>query len=89
MTTRKCECIYHRYHCVHIYKDRLYSHSQDVWDSIFKSANPDEIETFPSELYVHGMTVNALRQAAGKQEVVQSVSDSELQPQDFVECEFC
>jgi hypothetical protein len=60
-----CDCLYHRYHAVHVYQERLYDHSQETFDALLRRAPREQIETFNSALYRHGMTAHELRAAAG------------------------
>lgn len=55
-----CECIFHRYHVVHVYRGLLYDHSQGTWDAVLRDADPGEIRHYPSSEYRHGMTADEL-----------------------------
>jgi len=88
----KCECIYHRYHSVHIYQGQIYDHSQSTWDNVFKNADTEDIETYSSELYVHGMTADELRKATNAPVVTELSETDDRALEDilvFEECEFC
>ncbi len=58
---RKCECWYHRYHVVHTLPgdERVYDHSQGTWNGDLRGRQ--DVESYPSELYEHGMTASQLR----------------------------
>lgn len=51
-----CECLFHHYHVVHIYNKKIYDHSQGT--SVLKGK--ENIKTFPSHFYKHGMTAEEL-----------------------------
>lgn len=53
MNEKSCHCPIHAYPVFHIYKGRIYNHSQSDWDSILRYANPDEIITLDSSEYKH------------------------------------
>jgi hypothetical protein len=61
-TLEKCDCWYHRYHCVHVIEgdNRVYDHSQGTWNSTLRYVEPEMVKTFPSELYDHGMSAQEL-----------------------------
>ncbi|OGW44473.1 MAG: hypothetical protein A2Y66_01900 [Nitrospirae bacterium RBG_13_41_22] len=56
----KCDCYYHRYHCVHVIDgdDRVFNHSQATWEETLKGQV--NIKTYSSDFYVHGMTAKEL-----------------------------
>ncbi|RPI71179.1 MAG: hypothetical protein EHM45_23960 [Desulfobacteraceae bacterium] len=58
-----CKCWFHRYHIVHIWREQIYDHSQGTWNGVLKLANEENIESYPSHLYEHGMTASELRKA--------------------------
>lgn len=55
-----CECLFHRYHVVHVYQGVVYDHSQGTWDEVLRDADPQEIRHYPSSEYRHGMTGDEL-----------------------------
>jgi len=56
---KTCECLYHRYHVVHICAcGKLIDHSQDTMD---KHREHGGMEGYPSDLYKHGDTPEILR----------------------------
>lgn len=61
---RECECWHHRYGIVHCLPgdERVYDHSQGTWDATLRGR--EDVESYPSVIYRHGMTATELRREA-------------------------
>lgn len=63
-TGKPCQCTFHRYDVVHVYRYRIYDHSQATWDEKLRFVDSGELETYPARFYQHGMTADELRLVA-------------------------
>jgi|GEM_PF-2010123 len=79
---RYCECMHHRYHVVHVYKNGIHSHSQSSFEALNRLAGEDTagVTTVPSELFDHDDTAEELlaRYKAVQEREAQEREDGEL-----------